>query len=94
MLRIAERLRALLALQVAAIVYVENVEGMTALLQHGEQPVLDPGDGFEYTSGTPLSTASGIMSGHYVMHDAEGRSFEVEVPAFSLDCPYTSRSLN
>ena len=74
-----------------AIGQVQEVQGAGVV---GEQPVLDPGDEFEYTSGTPLSTASGIMRGHYVMHAADGETFEVEVPAFSLDCPYTSRSLN
>lgn len=70
---------------------VQEVQGRGVV---GKQPVLGPGDEFEYTSGTPLNTASGIMSGHYVMHNQDGEAFEVEVPAFSLDCPYTSRSLN
>ena len=51
----------------------------------GEQPVLDPGDAFEYTSGTPLPTASGIMAGIYQMELATGEQFDVEIPAFSLD---------
>lgn len=54
----------------------------------GEQPVLDPGESFRYTSGAPLSTASGIMQGHYVMETEDGESFEVVIPAFSLDSPY------
>ena len=54
----------------------------------GEQPRLDPGEMFEYTSGTPLSTPSGIMAGTYEMTTDDGDSFPVEVPAFSLDSPH------
>ncbi len=54
----------------------------------GEQPVLRPGDYFEYTSGTPLATPSGIMVGSYQMETADGESFDVAIPAFSLDSPY------
>jgi len=54
----------------------------------GEQPVLRPGEAFRYTSGTALGTASGIMLGEYEMITPDGRQFEVEVPAFSLDSPY------
>ena len=54
----------------------------------GEQPRLDPGEVFEYTSGTPLSTPSGIMAGTYEMTTDDGDSFPVEVPAFSLDSPH------
>ena len=55
----------------------------------GEQPVLEPDEIFEYTSGTPLSTPSGFMVGTYRMVRAEGgEAFDVAVPAFSLDSPY------
>lgn len=54
----------------------------------GEQPILNPGDSFEYTSGTPLPTPSGIMVGAYQMLAQSGERFDVEVPAFSLDSPY------
>ncbi len=54
----------------------------------GEEPVLNPGDAFEYTSGTPLPTPSGIMVGSYEMVNQNGEKFEVEIPAFSLDSPY------
>lgn len=54
----------------------------------GEQPVLDPGESFRYTSGAPLRTPSGIMRGSYLMESDDGESFEVEIPAFSLDSPY------
>jgi ApaG protein len=60
----------------------------------GEQPVLDPGDSFEYTSGAPLSSASGIMVGEYQMESNEGELFNVDVPAFSLDSPHTNKTLN
>ena len=51
----------------------------------GEQPVLEPGEAFEYTSGTPLTTSSGFMSGGFRMISEAGEMFDVSVPAFSLD---------
>ena len=54
----------------------------------GEQPVLGPGEMFEYTSGTPLTTPSGFMVGHYEMVTEDGQTFEVDIPAFSLDDPH------
>ena len=54
----------------------------------GEQPILNPGDSFEYTSGTPLPTPSGIMVGAYQMLAQSGERFEIDVPAFSLDSPH------
>lgn len=60
----------------------------------GEQPVLEPGDSYEYTSGTPLSTPSGIMVGRYEMENRDGESFEIDIPAFSLDSPDQPRLLN
>jgi ApaG protein len=60
----------------------------------GEQPVLEPGDLFDYTSGTPLATPSGIMMGTYQMENERGELFNVEVPAFSLDSPYQPIRLN
>ena len=53
----------------------------------GEQPIIHPGDEFEYTSGTPLKTSSGLMHGSYQMEDFKGHLFEVDIPAFSLDVP-------
>ena len=53
----------------------------------GEQPVLEPTDAFQYTSGAALKTSSGIMAGHYEMQTAGGELFLVEIPAFSLDSP-------
>jgi ApaG protein len=60
----------------------------------GEQPTLKPGDSFQYTSGCPLSTPSGIMVGSYGMVGAGGAPFDVAIPAFSLDSPYDRRSVN
>ena len=60
----------------------------------GEQPVLRPGEAFEYTSGTPLDTPSGIMVGSYGMVTMTGERFDVEIPAFSLDSPHQVRQIN
>ena len=60
----------------------------------GEQPKLKPGDSFEYTSGTPLSTPSGIMVGTYQMESDRGEMFDVRIPAFSLDSPHQAVRLN
>ena len=60
----------------------------------GEQPVIAPGEHFEYTSGVPLSTASGFMTGSYEMQSETGERFEIEVPTFSLDGPSSKRVLN
>jgi len=70
---------------------VQEVSGAGVI---GEQPTLKPGDSFEYSSGTPLGTASGIMQGHYVMMAENGETFEVAIPVFSLDSPYQSRLLH
>ncbi len=59
----------------------------------GEQPVLQPGDVFEYTSGTPLPTPSGIMVGSYKMRADDGHLMDVDIPAFSLDSPYERMQL-
>jgi len=53
----------------------------------GEQPTLKPGQSFEYTSGCPLTTPSGIMAGTFLMVDEDGVAFPVTVPTFSLDSP-------
>jgi ApaG protein len=60
----------------------------------GEQPVLAPGEAFEYTSGTPLATPSGFMVGTYEMVRAGGDRFEVDIPAFSLDSPHEPAQLH
>ena len=71
--------------------YLQEVHGDGVV---GEQPILHPGDSFEYTSGSPLSTPSGIMNGSYQMKTEEGVRFDVEIPAFSLDSPYQERRIH
>lgn len=57
----------------------------------GEQPILESGESFEYTSGTPLPTPSGFMVGAYHMiASASGEAFDIAIPAFSLDSPHQS----
>lgn len=70
---------------------VQEVRGAGVV---GEQPLLDPGDSYEYTSGTPLPTPSGIMRGTYQMRTPAGEKFDIEIPAFSLDSPHEARHLN
>ncbi len=60
----------------------------------GEQPILKPGESFEYTSGCPLSTPSGIMGGSYRMTTTGGERFDIEIPAFSLDSPHDTAAIN
>jgi len=60
----------------------------------GEQPTIGPGSAFRYTSGCPLATPSGVMVGEYRMVASDGESFEVAIPAFSLDSPQMKRTLN
>jgi ApaG protein len=60
----------------------------------GEEPVLKPGDSYEYTSGVPLPTPSGFMRGSYGMITDKGEHFDIEIPAFSLDCSYGERTIN
>jgi ApaG protein len=71
--------------------HVEEVRGPGVV---GEQPTIKPGDSYSYASGCPLGTASGSMVGGYYMTDADGRSFEAAIPAFSLDVPGQRRVLN
>jgi ApaG protein len=70
---------------------VQEVRGAGVV---GEQPVLKPGEAFEYTSGTPLPTPSGIMMGTYQMESENGERFDVDVPPFSLDSPHQPARLN
>jgi ApaG protein len=60
----------------------------------GQQSVLEPGESFEYTSGAPISTPSGIMVGSYSMVTSSGEHFDVRIPAFSLDAPGRRVPLN
>ncbi|MTI43055.1 ApaG protein [Roseibium hamelinense] len=70
---------------------VEEVRGPGVV---GEQPVLEPGDVYEYSSGCPLATSSGFMEGSYEMERGDGTTFNVVIPAFSLDLPDAVRSVN
>ena len=70
---------------------VQEVRGAGVV---GEQPVLKPGDTFSYTSGCPLKTSSGFMTGAYQMQLAGGEFINVEIPAFSLDSPYDKHAIN
>jgi ApaG protein len=60
----------------------------------GQTPLIPPGESFSYTSGCPLKTPSGIMSGSYQMADGKGGLFDIAIPAFSLDSPHALRSVN
>ena len=70
---------------------VEEVKGPGVV---GEQPVLRPAERYSYTSGCPLPTASGAMAGSYRMITDLGETFDVAIPAFSLDVPGERRLLN
>lgn len=74
----------------------EEVEGEGVV---GEKPVLEPSQQFEYTSGCPLATPSGIMVGTYTMQIIDSdkqtsESFKVNIPAFSLDLPDADHIIN
>ncbi|BAT57956.1 CO2+/MG2+ efflux protein ApaG [Variibacter gotjawalensis] len=60
----------------------------------GEEPVLAPGESYEYTSGVPLATPSGFMVGTYGMVSDIGETFDIAVPAFSLDATEGRRVVN
>lgn len=69
---------------------VEEVRGAGVV---GEQPELNPGDSYQYMSGCPLSTPSGIMVGRYTMRNTRDELFDIDIPAFSLDLP-TPKTVN
>lgn len=77
---------------------ITDAQGRTMEVQGagvvGEQPLIEPGDSFEYTSGTPLTTPTGIMVGRYQMVTESGEKLEVAIPAFSLDAPGANVRLN
>jgi len=70
---------------------LEEVKGPGVV---GEQPVLKPGEAFEYTSGCPLKTPSGFMVGTYEMERLDGTRFQVRIPMFSLDSPDGARRIH
>ena len=78
--------------------HITDAHGITVTVRGdgvvGEQPTLQPGDAFEYTSGCPLGTPSGLMHGAYAMETATGEAFEAVIPAFSLDSPHDASRVN
>lgn len=66
--------------------HVEEVRGPGVV---GKQPVLRPGESFEYTSGCPLSTPFGVMEGTYQMVTDSGEQFDAKIAPFTLSEPYT-----
>ena len=63
---------------------VQEVQGVGVI---GEQPRLEPGDTYQYSSGVALKTPSGIMVGTYEMETDTGERFLIDIPTFSLDSP-------
>ncbi len=63
---------------------VQEVRGVGVV---GEQPVLEPGQSFEYTSGSSLSTAVGTMRGTYHLTAEDGTRFDAAIPEFTLSVP-------
>jgi ApaG protein len=74
-----------------ALGLTEEVRGVGVV---GEQPLIRPGERYEYTSGAPLSTPSGMMVGRYGVESAEGELFDIDIPAFSLDSPHERRKVH
>ena len=70
---------------------VQEVRGAGVV---GEEPTLGPGESFEYTSGVPLPTPSGFMTGTYGMVTDKGERFDIEIPLFSLDSAQGGRTIN
>jgi ApaG protein len=63
---------------------VQEVRGLGVV---GAQPLLEPGQSYEYTSGTAIATAVGTMKGAYQMVAADGTRFEAPIPEFTLSVP-------
>ena len=63
---------------------VQEVQGMGVI---GQQPRLQPGQSYRYSSGVVLETEAGLMQGHYVMSDDDGVEFEAAIPQFALVKP-------
>jgi ApaG protein len=73
---------------------IQEVQGKGVI---GKQPIINPGEQYNYISGTPLTTPSGFMSGTYSMENTgqgNSDSFDVEIPAFSLDSPFGGNTVN
>jgi ApaG protein len=65
---------------------VQEVKGLGVV---GQQPLLKPGESFEYTSGASIPTAVGTMHGSYQMMAADGMAFDAPIPLFTLSVPRT-----
>jgi len=65
---------------------VQEVKGDGVI---GEQPLLQPGEGFQYTSGTFMNTPFGTMQGSYQMLSDSGEKFDAKIPSFQLFAPNT-----
>ncbi|NIK89028.1 ApaG protein [Rhizomicrobium palustre] len=74
-----------------AVGHIQEVRGPGVV---GAQPVIGPGQTFQYTSGCPLPTASGFMVGRYQMQSASGEAFEAEIPPFLLESPHERRQVH
>ncbi len=70
---------------------VEEVKGPGVV---GKQPTIRPGERYAYTSGCPLPTSSGVMTGSYRLVTDAGEAFDAAIPAFSLDLPSERRVVN
>lgn len=70
---------------------VEEVKGPGVV---GKQPTIRPGERYSYTSGCPLPTSSGVMTGSYRLVTDAGERFDAAIPAFSLDMPDRPRTVN
>ena len=70
---------------------IMNIQGEGVV---GEFPVLQPGESFEYTSGTPLKTTNGFMQGFYLVSQNNGEQLKIDIPTFSLDSPYGKKNLH
>ena len=67
---------------------IEEVRGDGVV---GDQPMIDPGESYDYVSGCPLRTPAGSMEGSYGMIDADGTPFDIAIPLFPLHSPATAR---
>lgn len=63
---------------------IQEVEGEGVI---GEQPKIQPGESYSYTSGTVIATEVGSMSGHYKMITESGEQFDAQIPTFTLALP-------
>ena len=63
---------------------IHHVEGEGVV---GEQPVIHPNSSYDYVSGCPLNTSTGVMEGHYTMVASDGRMLRVAIPRFALVAP-------